>query len=186
MPDELLNRADVELDPDVALLYGDKSAQLQEQARVQQLVVDSLRDAVKQIVEIGVPEFITVDKTIAQGEAGAQSGVSFESADFPDVIADGNWRLDGVVVVSDANATADLTVTIAGLLPGVSLAVKAARTVVVGGQGTFVPLFQTIRSGIKPGDFTGLSCVVSGGATNDKAYLSFVFRKVRDVRVQGL
>lgn len=186
MSDELLNPADVAVDPDVRSLYSDADARLVEQTRIQQLVAATLRDAVRSVVELGVPEFVTVDKTIAQGEAGGQSTVSFESADFPDLITDGNWRLDGVCVVADSNATADLTLTITGLLPGVSIAVKAARTIIVGGQSTFVPLYRTIRSGEKPGEFNGLSCVVSGGATGDKAYLSFVFRKVRDVRVAGL
>lgn len=186
MPDELLNRADVELDPDVALLYGDRDAQTQEKVRVQQLVAATLRDAVASVVELGIPEYLTVEKTIAQGEAGSLTEVSDISADFPDVLLDGSWRLEGIVAITDANATADLTVTIAGLLPGVSLAIKAARTIVVGGQGSFTPIYQTIRQGQRAGDFGGVLATVSGGAANDKMYLAFVFRKVRDVRVQGL
>lgn len=186
MPDELLNRADVELDPDVALLYGDRDARLQEQERVRQLVAAAIGDAAKAIVELGIPEFLTIDKTVAQGEAAAQTEISDLSADFPDVLADGNWRLDGIVAISDSAASADLTVTIANLLPGVSLAIKAARTILVGGEGTFAPLYMQIRSGDRPGQFGGLTATVSGGATGDKVYLAFVFRKVRDVRVQGL
>lgn len=186
MGDELQNPADYEVDADESLLYGDDAGYLAQRQQVQQLVADALKQAVQDVVELGIPEFVTVDKTIAQGEAGAQAGVNDISGDFPDLIADGNWRLEGVVAISDSNASADVTATIAGLLPGVSLAIKAARTIVIGAQSTFTPLYLTIRAGDKPGQFGGITATVSGGAAGDKMYLSFVFRKVRDVRVNGL
>lgn len=186
MSAELGNRADVAIDGDETGLFGDGDARLKERARVAQLVADSLRDAMKSVVELGLPEYLSVEKVVAQGEAGAQAEIDDISADFPDMIADGSWRLDGIVAISDSNASADLVVTIAGLLPGISIQIKPARQIVAGGESTFAPIYQTIRAGDKPGAFGGIAPVVSGGAAGDKVYLSFVFRKVRDVRVQGI
>lgn len=166
-------------------LYGDGDARLIERARVAQLVADSIEKAAQRIVELGLPEYITVDKAVAQGEAIGGTEVSDISGDFPDAIADGSWRLEGIVAISDANASADLTVTITGLLP-VAISIKPARVIVAGGESTFAPLYVNIRAGDKPGNFGGLNAAVTGGAAGDKVYLGFVFRKLRDVRVQGI
>lgn len=57
MPDELLNRADVELDPDVALLYGDRDAAAQEKARVQQLVASVLDEIKSELQHVMQPDY---------------------------------------------------------------------------------------------------------------------------------
>ena len=183
---ELGNEADLAVAGDETGLYGDGIDRLQQRARVAQLVADSIQQAAQKIVELGLPEYLTIDKVVAQGEAIAGTEVSDISADFPDMIADGSWRLDGIVAIADANATADLSAAISGLLPGITITVKAARTIVAGGESTFAPLYTNIRAGDRPGAFGGLNVAVTGGATGDKMYLGFVFRKVRDVRVQGI